>query len=204
MGKDICIDFDGVIHSYKSGWKGTTEIPDPPVPGAFEFLTQLVEAGWTVNVYSSRSKGSHQEYCDTKEHHKLACTTDGIRAMQEWFAAHDLPEDVLLRLKFPVTKPAAVMTVDDRAFCFEGRFPSLDWIERFRPWNKRPATLSWDDLPRSDPNYGRTCMHCRGAVPAGTRYDHGLGVCVPGADLEPFAQPEPESGQVHPFYEEDA
>lgn len=197
MGKDICVDFDGVIHSYSSGWKGVTNIPDPPVPCAFEFLTNLVEAGWTVNVYSSRSKGSEQKYFDTRDTHEVTCTNDGVRAMQEWFAAHGLPEDVLARLKFPITKPAAVMTIDDRAFCFEGTFPTLDWIERFRPWNKRKAPLKWADLPKDDPNYGQTCMVCGGAVPAGARYDHGRGVCSGEPDLDRFAPPAPGNVPGH-------
>ena len=36
----ICLDFDGVIHSYTSGWKGAAVIPDPPVPGALEFIVE--------------------------------------------------------------------------------------------------------------------------------------------------------------------
>jgi hypothetical protein len=162
MGKDICIDFDGVIHSYSSGWKGVTNIPDPPVPGAFEFLTNLVEAGWTVNVYSSRSKGERSyrtdDYPPTDGYSSTITDSKGVDAMQRWFECHGLPDDILNRLRFPVTKPAAVMTIDDRAFCFEGTFPTLDWIERFRPWNAR---IAWS------------------------------------------AHEEPESGQIHPLYEED-
>ena len=38
----VCLDFDGVIHSYSSGWKGPREIPDPPVPGAIRWIREFV------------------------------------------------------------------------------------------------------------------------------------------------------------------
>ena len=62
----LCLDFDGVIHSYTSGWKGADVIPDPPVPGAIEFIFRALPH-FTVAIYSSRSG---QE--------------GGIDAMREW------------------------------------------------------------------------------------------------------------------------
>lgn len=114
----VCVDFDGVIHSYSSGWKGACEIPDPPVVGAFSWLAEAVQS-LTVCIYSSRSK-----------------EPGAIEAMRAWFAMHGLDADVLSKLEFPTMKPAASMTIDDRAYCFRGAFPSLEWIRTFVPWNK--------------------------------------------------------------------
>lgn len=40
--KTICIDFDGVLHSYTSGWQGEDVASDPPVPGAIEWLREMI------------------------------------------------------------------------------------------------------------------------------------------------------------------
>lgn len=122
----ICVDFDGVIHSYKSGWKGVDVIADEPVPEAFDWLSDLIEqhnsgadsAPWPV-IYSSRSK-----------------SPEGIKAMKEWFAIHGFPAEYLAVLEFPTQKPPAYLTIDDRAICFQGVFPSASEMLNFKPWNK--------------------------------------------------------------------
>lgn len=68
MSKQIlCLDFDGVCHSYASGWKGADIIPDDPVPGLFEFLEQASPV-FDIQVFSSRSN-----------------QPGGIIDMQSWF-----------------------------------------------------------------------------------------------------------------------
>ncbi len=52
----------------------------------------------------------------------------------------DMPAQFFIDgLEFPTQKPAANMTIDDRAFHFEGTFPSAAWLKYFKPWNKRGA-----------------------------------------------------------------
>lgn len=115
----LCVDFDGVIHSYTSGWKGADVVLDPPVPGAIAWLRSMLEQGFQVCVYSSRSKDPA-----------------GVQAMREWFELHGAPTSVVDALEFPTEKPAAHITIDDRAFRFEGDFPSAEWLRRFKPWNR--------------------------------------------------------------------
>jgi len=40
-------------------------------------------------------------------------------------------------LKFPKKKPAAFLTIDDRAICFNGTFPTKKEMESFKPWYKK-------------------------------------------------------------------
>lgn len=125
----LCVDFDGVIHSYTSGWQGATIIPDPPVKGALWWLWKATE-WWDVNIFSSRS-----------------AQPGGVAAMQSWLHAHashewadmEFADQFLSAMKFPATKPAAFLTIDDRAVCFEGDWAALDPYEltQFKPWNKR-------------------------------------------------------------------
>ena len=126
----ILVDFDGVLHSYKSGWQGPEVIPDPPVPGALSWLAGLLASEkFQVAIYSSRSKQD-----------------GGRNAMLLWLARWFLHEkldgpgfDLLKRLQFPTQKPAAFLTIDDRCIQFQGpgTFPTIPEIENFKPWNKR-------------------------------------------------------------------
>ncbi len=111
----IC-DFDGVLHSYTSGWKGADVVSDPPVPGAIEFLREATKH-FVVAIYSSRSG-----------------QPGGIGAMKEWLRTYGGGS---LDITFPIEKPAAFLTIDDRAYLFTGTFPDPASLLSFKPWNAK-------------------------------------------------------------------
>lgn len=127
----LLVDFDGVIHSYTSGWQGVDVIPDPPVSGALQFLRKATEH-FEVCIYSARS-------CDTR----------GIKAMVRWLLEWvekegldnpELPPEATQwydGIRFPSQKPSAFLTIDDRAICFTGTFPDPQELLGFQPWYKR-------------------------------------------------------------------
>lgn len=128
MGKPIlCLDFDGVIHSYSSGWQGIANIPDPPVLGALAFIEQAIADGWQVAIHSSRSRSLR-----------------GRWAMKSWLKRHldayTLPmeaDDIYTSIRWPWFKPPAVITLDDRAITFNGTFPARAELKAFQPWYRK-------------------------------------------------------------------
>lgn len=117
----LCVDFDGVIHSYTSGWKDADIIPDGPVEGAIMYLRNALEY-FDVQIYSSRS-----------------WQPGGINAMQEWLLKVSDDSSLVERIGWPDAKPAAFLTIDDRAICFQGSFSDIHpaTLLNFKPWNKR-------------------------------------------------------------------
>ena len=159
MGKNarkpiLTLDFDGVIHSYTSGWKGPRVIPDPPVSGALEFLVEAVRH-FEVNIYSSRSRYFLGRHCMKKWLRKHlrekmlsleTCNTPnilfdwvtGTAFADPWEYEVDYAIRRLLRLiKFPTQKPPAHLQIDDRAITFTGIFPTVQELKDFQPWYRQ-------------------------------------------------------------------
>lgn len=154
MSKPIlCLDFDGVIHSYKSGWKGARNISDPPVPDALKFITNIIRDDiFELHIYSARSnqwggrRAMKQWLC---KEFALICLSPETTPdwFMKWLAGNDFALqwkdetklaiwNLVRKIKFPKCKPPAFLTIDDRAWTFTGKFPDFLEIHNFKPWYK--------------------------------------------------------------------
>jgi len=122
MARNVCVDFDGVIHSY-TGWTGG-DISGKPVDGAFAFLDSLLESGYHVVILSARASDKEQR-----------------TLMAEWFSKNGYGN--LDSLEITAVKPPAEMYIDDKAWAFTGsNFPSIDDIRNFKPWWQKEKAMN--------------------------------------------------------------
>lgn len=113
--RTVVFDFDGVIHSYTSGWQGAGVAKDPVVSGIRETIEELRERGYEIVVVSAR--------CSYKE---------GMKAVERYLEDNCIVVDKIMK-----EKPPAICYIDDRAICFDGNPKGLvDKIRRFKPWNR--------------------------------------------------------------------
>jgi len=119
----LALDFDGVLHSYVSGWQGCDVIGDPPVPGAVEFV-RAAQEHFEVVVCSSRARDC-----------------GAATAMARWLDKWGFPTMTITN-----RKPAAFVSIDDRALQFVGLWPDLDILRAFLPGSKR-SPLELGALP---------------------------------------------------------
>lgn len=113
----IVFDFDGVINSYTSGWKGYDIISDPIVPNTKILIKELRKLNYNIVVVSTRCK-----------------YPSGIKAIENYLKENDIVVDDIL-----FEKPPALCYIDDRAICFDGNenpFILIEKIINFKPWNK--------------------------------------------------------------------
>ena len=129
----VVFDFDGVIHSYKSGWQGTDIIPDPVVPGIIEAIDHLRAHGYMVVIVSTRCASS-----------------EGMEAVKDYLAENQIVVDGVL-----AEKPPALCYVDDRAICFCGNAQKLvGQVESFKTWLEDPS-IQLADCTEVHMNLGR-------------------------------------------------
>jgi hypothetical protein len=128
----ICVDFDGVLHSFTSGFTG--EIPfDPPTPGAVEFVRWLVEREWEIVIFSARAR-----------------TEKGQQGILNWWCHFGFSPILSTGYASPIFLTAikcdADLYLDDRGWRFTGNFEEVisllvlndatggKWL---RPWHEQ-------------------------------------------------------------------
>ena len=99
LRRTVCIDFDGCIHSYESGWCGAEVIPDPPIHRVKDAIDRLRE-NFRIVVHSARS-----------------ATIEGHDAIIAWLQKHEIEVDEVSRYK-----PPASIYIDDRAIHYRGNW----------------------------------------------------------------------------------
>lgn len=125
----IAVDFHGVIVAHPEGAKGATEQDWPEVPGAVAWLLAITER-FNVHLVSARFSRPGRG------------GADAVAAARQWLAAHGVPTlwmtpvNGIPRIWLTPFKPACVLWIDDRAYCFRGTFPTEEEIAAFRPWNR--------------------------------------------------------------------
>lgn len=137
--RTICVDFDGVLHSYKSAWESVEVIPDDPNPGAMKFLFDMGGSNgpYEISVFSTR------------------CSSEfGITAMCEWLVKHAAiflhekfnyssekcdytAREMVGQIEFASHKVPALVYIDDRAIQFQGTWPTHKELAEFEPWHKK-------------------------------------------------------------------
>lgn len=111
----VCVDFDGVIHSYASPWIREDKIPDPPVPGAIAWLNEMAKT-FDVVIHTTRGK-----------------SVEGRLAVAEYLSKHGFTQ----QREITAEKRPALVYIDDRGYRFTGaNFPTAREIHALRPWNK--------------------------------------------------------------------
>ncbi len=124
MTYSIAVDFDGVLNSYASGFQGNTLFPDPPVPGAIEWLEEMAKH-FKVIIHSARLSDDEGDWDWAALHN-----------MRKWLEFNGVSGVTMNRLDF-AQKPKALVYIDDRGYRFTGdNFPTRKQIHlELRPWN---------------------------------------------------------------------
>lgn len=108
--KNICVDFDGVIHKNSKGYYDGT-IYDEPIDGARESLEKLSKK-YDVVICSAKAKPDRG----------LVNGKSGTELVWEWLKEHKMEKFVT---KVTAEKPRAVAYIDDKGITFQNNWKEI-------------------------------------------------------------------------------
>lgn len=113
----LCIDFDGVIHSYEKGWQDG-KIYGHVTDGFFQWAEEASKF-FKLVIYSSRSGETSKRF-----------------DMDNWMKKQQGEKYKHLEFEYASEKPPAFLTIDDRCIRFDGDWSTLDpnALINFKPW----------------------------------------------------------------------
>ena len=119
MKRSVCVDLDGVLASYRDGWKGVEQIGDP-IPGAVEFTRQLSEFARVV-IFTTRVK---RDMDDRPPQYQEPGAL--LALVQGWLDRHGFTYDEIYEGQ---GKPIASAYIDDRAVVCRPESPFVGMLE---------------------------------------------------------------------------
>ncbi len=128
----LLVDVDGTLNSYTSKYqKDNPNHLDPPVDGAIQALRRYIEV-FDVYLFSTRF---------LEDRHRPAQNTstleEAVAEVKKWLFFWGMPLLEIDQLKFTAQKVPCFMIIDDRGYHFQGVFPSVEEIKRFKPWDTK-------------------------------------------------------------------
>ena len=112
--KNICVDFDGVIHKNSKGYYDGT-IYDEPIEGSRKALEKLSKK-YDVVICSAKAKSDRG----------LINGKTGIQLVWEWLKKYKMDKFVI---EVTAEKPRAVAYIDDKGITFESWEETLKDID---------------------------------------------------------------------------
>lgn len=122
--KTIAIDFDGVIHDYKDGYKDGTIYGDL-VPGAKDFIINAHKTGHPMFIMSTRNPIQILAWVQDK----IPEVTFAILVNPGTFYNNKKLVGITNK------KLAAHIYIDDRGYKFEGTFPDVEAFKTYQETN---------------------------------------------------------------------
>jgi hypothetical protein len=112
--KNVCIDFDGVIHDNFDGF-GDGTIYGPIIPGSSEAIKLLAQK-YNIIIFTAKAKPDRP----------LINGKNGAELVMEWLEKHNLKQYVK---EVTSEKPRALVYIDDKAIRF------TDWESALNQFN---------------------------------------------------------------------